>query len=116
MRCVLSVFSCFFFYSYSHPCDFHSFPTRRSSDLLLQSLHDLRRGDLFIEKRRVRFVTSVFQFFDRDEMEGGRVNDRSEEHTSELQSHHDLVCRLLLEKKKKIIQTILLSKYLMTSQ
>src|SRR5437667_1501419 len=28
---------------------------------------------------------------------------RSEEHTSELQSHHDLVCRLLLEKKKKII-------------
>src|SRR5260221_1453706 len=32
---------------------------------------------------------------------------RSEEHTSELQSHSDLVCRLLLEKKKKIsdIQT-----------
>src|SRR5438132_5184428 len=28
---------------------------------------------------------------------------RSEEHTSELQSHSDLVCRLLLEKKKKII-------------
>src|SRR5438132_9070569 len=27
-------------------------------------------------------------------------NDRSEEHTSELQSHSDLVCRLLLEKKK----------------
>src|SRR5438132_7901602 len=29
------------------------------------------------------------------------LNDRSEEHTSELQSHSDLVCRLLLEKKKK---------------
>src|SRR5437773_6153963 len=28
---------------------------------------------------------------------------RSEEHTSELQSHHDLVCRLLLEKKKQLI-------------
>src|SRR5260221_12848211 len=27
---------------------------------------------------------------------------RSEEHTSELQSHSDLVCRLLLEKKKRI--------------
>src|SRR5437667_4481882 len=27
--------------------------------------------------------------------------ERSEEHTSELQSHHDLVCRLLLEKKKQ---------------
>src|SRR5436190_2899065 len=30
---------------------------------------------------------------------------RSEEHTSELQSHSDLVCRLLLEKKKKKIVT-----------
>src|SRR5574343_1969343 len=34
-----------------------------------------------------------------------RVNKRefrSEEHTSELQSHHDIVCRLLLEKKKQV--------------
>src|SRR5438034_971108 len=31
---------------------------------------------------------------------GARVSFRSEEHTSELQSHSDLVCRLLLEKKK----------------
>src|SRR5277367_7165605 len=31
----------------------------------------------------------------------GAGSDRSEEHTSELQSHHDLVCRLLLQKKKK---------------
>src|SRR5437773_8892754 len=30
-----------------------------------------------------------------------RPGSRSEEHTSELQSHHDLVCRLLLEKKNK---------------
>src|SRR5438034_3538405 len=30
----------------------------------------------------------------------GRPTRRSEEHTSELQSHSDLVCRLLLEKKK----------------
>src|SRR5438132_9987548 len=30
-----------------------------------------------------------------------RITMRSEEHTSELQSHSDLVCRLLLEKKKK---------------
>src|SRR5699024_12044847 len=29
------------------------------------------------------------------------LDDRSEEHTSELQSRFDLVCRLLLEKKKK---------------
>src|SRR5438034_4423389 len=33
-------------------------------------------------------------------------DERSEEHTSELQSHSDLVCRLLLEKKKKIIKRI----------
>src|SRR5437588_5508015 len=38
--------------------------------------------------RRGKGVTTVFDV-------------RSEEHTSELQSHSDLVCRLLLEKKKK---------------
>src|SRR5437588_4501605 len=31
----------------------------------------------------------------------GTGGSRSEEHTSELQSHSDLVCRLLLEKKKR---------------
>src|SRR5437667_4755356 len=35
------------------------------------------------------------------EVAAGIAKARSEEHTSELQSHHDLVCRLLLEKKKK---------------
>src|SRR5260221_1804835 len=38
---------------------------------------------------------------------------RSEEHTSELQSHSDLVCRLLLEKKKK---KVIRSKQLSTPQ
>src|SRR5438132_6904552 len=40
----------------------------------------------------------------REFMDGSGSNERSvtrsEEHTSELQSHSDLVCRLLLEKKK----------------
>src|SRR5260221_8481645 len=35
---------------------------------------------------------------------------RSEEHTSELQSHSDLVCRLLLEKKKKFVNQQVLCK------
>src|SRR3712207_7327928 len=40
-------------------------------------------------------------------MKGVRVSElRSEEHTSELQSRQYLVCRLLLEKKKKKIQII----------
>src|SRR2546430_10535980 len=33
--------------------------------------------------------------------------ERSEEHTSELQSQSNLVCRLLLEKKKKMMKTVL---------
>src|SRR5437667_8227491 len=37
-----------------------------------------------------------------------RSGTRSEEHTSELQSHHDLVCRLLLEKKKKKNKSIII--------
>src|SRR5437773_8914536 len=36
---------------------------------------------------------------------------RSEEHTSELQSHHDLVCRLLLENKKQSLYSIILTVF-----
>src|SRR5260221_4197878 len=43
------------------------------------------------------FTEAEFQDADQDEQ---KVYRRSEEHTSELQSHSDLVCRLLLEKKK----------------
>src|SRR5947209_14115467 len=59
-----------------------------------------------------RFENDLFGFLDR--IESGRLAgceahaagqssgfDRSEEHTSELQSRQYLVCRLLLEKKKK---------------
>src|SRR3712207_6861462 len=48
---------------------------------------------------------------------GDKAGDRSEEHTSELQSRQYLVCRLLLEKKKKLhinysrINTIDLTSY-----
>src|SRR5438477_1601700 len=38
---------------------------------------------------------------DRHPARFARLGDRSEEHTSELQSHVNLVCRLLLEKKKR---------------
>src|SRR5438874_8006684 len=41
----------------------------------------------------------------REELLAGETGSlRSEEHTSELQSRRDLVCRLLLEKKKKSVQ------------
>src|SRR3712207_8525156 len=41
-----------------------------------------------------------------------RLTSRSEEHTSELQSRQYLVCRLLLEKKKKKIRNISLHPYI----
>src|SRR5712664_4842858 len=52
---------------------------------------ELRRGDvqLSFEQGKLAFL----QLFE------GRATGRSEEHTSELQSRSDLVCRLLLEKK-----------------
>src|SRR2546430_10123078 len=39
---------------------------------------------------------------DRDDKVRNRLDQRSEEHTSELQSQSNLVCRLLLEKKKLV--------------
>src|SRR5437667_7151858 len=47
--------------------------------------------------------TTASRYLGRIDSSDSRVPPgRSEEHTSELQSHHDLVCRLLLEKKKQI--------------
>src|SRR2546430_9400714 len=48
----------------------------------------------------------------RREIVEGRIRERSEEHTSELQSQSNLVCRLLLEKKKK--NTLLVPPYCST--
>src|SRR5438094_8973331 len=81
----------FFFYcSGDHP-DLHSFPTRRSSDLVLWAE---AKGKSRKEKRRFgTFTHDLLQLADW-------LGERSEEHTSELQSPYDLVCRLLLEKKK----------------
>src|SRR3989475_239896 len=83
---------------------------------------DVRAGDRFIvlldrlespegERRFGRILaarvdvarTPSYAFYFEDGATGGAgfYDDRSEEHTSELQSQSNLVCRLLLEKKKK---------------
>src|SRR5438034_7332365 len=58
-----------------------------------------RAGDVHTNVPFLRHGTNLPANFQdvRMNLERGR----SEEHTSELQSHSDLVCRLLLEKKKK---------------
>src|SRR3712207_8169004 len=61
---------------------------------------ELRR--LCRQRRHFR-LGRLRQLADRAVHEGGAVRaDRSEEHTSELQSRQYLVCRLLLEKKKHL--------------
>src|SRR5690349_22469786 len=55
-----------------------------------------RRDDIFVSEKRI-------DVFSSDQPAGlmtRLMGHRSEEHTSELQSRRDLVCRLLLEKKK----------------
>src|SRR5260370_30624738 len=47
---------------------------------------------------------------------GMRICVRSEEHTSELQSHLNLVCRLLLEKKKKKVKNKVADEHRMDSK
>src|SRR5947207_5047394 len=84
--------------------DLHSFPTRRSSDLGTAVAGRPRSAARPPRSRRSREAprpaarprTSPCTRSCRC-----GPSPRSEEHTSELQSHSDLVCRLLLEKKKK---------------
>src|SRR5690606_39627440 len=95
----------------SPPRHVHSFPTRRSSDL--QPRGQLRCGGAHqfgkpgCARRGIGVVHAPGGAEEGTEREvGGRrlvepaLGPRSEEHTSELQSRENLVCRLLLEKKK----------------
>src|SRR5207248_8972786 len=96
--------------------DLHSFPTRRSSDLgraafldLLDLIAaqpaDIAVGHQLVEQRRVetRRGRRGHQPNSRTRSDSTPSSSpseklhRSEEHTSELQSPYDLVCRLLLE-------------------
>src|SRR3712207_7178499 len=51
--------------------------------------------------------TSSFSGVSTTKTASRRAGSRSEEHTSELQSRQYLVCRLLLEKKKKLLNSLL---------
>src|SRR2546430_5329961 len=51
-------------------------------------------------RSNLAFLVSKGPGFHHGSFEVGNVDERSEEHTSELQSQSNLVCRLLLEKKK----------------
>src|SRR5204862_6909676 len=101
--------SLFFLLRYSQHRDLHSFPTRRSSDLLrphakTHKCVELGRLQLARGARGLTVSTLVeAEVFARAWFEDltWAFPIRSEEHTSELQSRRDLVCRLLLEKKKE---------------
>src|SRR5438552_11256454 len=84
----------------------HSFPTRRSSDL--RSRRSTTQGRESREEREEREEVNVWFAAGRprgrpaaNQTFTSSLSSRSEEHTSELQSPDHLVCRLLLEKKKK---------------
>src|SRR5947209_20490177 len=69
-----------------------------TTEIYTLSLHDAL--PIFPRNTNMRVVDSALVLTDRP----GTRAERSEEHTSELQSRQYLVCRLLLEKKKKIQQ------------
>src|SRR5206468_12845322 len=98
-------------YAYAHNRDLHSFPTRRSSDLIVlqqapQSFSTPHCSQVpsCLQPRRkqgpIVFALMVALLVVRVAQPSRQRQSRSEEHTSELQSRSDLVCRLLLEKKK----------------
>src|SRR5207244_11014266 len=91
------------------PLHLHSFPTRRSSDLDdAQSIYSFRAATVrnILEfpnqfKPPAHIVTLEENYRSTQPILDACNKVRSEEHTSELQSPDHLVCRLLLEKKKK---------------
>src|SRR5206468_12511102 len=94
----LSSLSYFFFSCCGHHLYLHSFPTRRSSDLL--STVRWRPPSRCLWRASRRSSSSGWEERTPSKLIALMGQLRSEEHTSELQSRSDLVCRLLLEKKK----------------
>src|SRR5690606_40076176 len=97
-------FSCTLLYAYLDLLDLHSFPTRRSSDLRIDWC--FRTDSCGVPRRRRTRSKALPPRVAGSRRSGTRsvtprARRRSEEHTSELQSRENLVCRLLLEKKKK---------------
>src|SRR5438094_6139229 len=92
-----------FFSQLRRPSRSTLFPTRRSSDLRSRSMAKrvvLATRDLVFRSKLAAVVTAGGGRLTQDAKDCD-LDDRSEEHTSELQSPYDLVCRLLLEKKKE---------------
>src|SRR5207249_11026257 len=100
---LVTLFSFFLHFSLSN-LDLHSFPTRRSSDLRWPSYEPCCAGRLHSTGSADSWGVPGLPSHQGD-TNSRRIRRshgrRSEEHTSELQSRFDLVCRLLLEKKKK---------------
>src|SRR5205085_7440154 len=105
-----------FFYCYGPHRHLHSFPTRRSSDLavITYALRHPEEIDAYMRKKdedaaEIRALIEARQGpnpelrarIEKCRAERAKKNaatsERSEEHTSELQSQSNLVCRLLLE-------------------
>src|SRR5437868_8603753 len=76
----------------------HSFPTRRSSDLAVFDVDGRSSRGAGHDFDEIIAGANLWNVWNSKELQLFRI-PRSEEHTSELQSRFDLVCRLLLEKK-----------------
>src|SRR5690606_41880697 len=92
----------------------HSFPTRRSSDLVLraaQSTTSFLTGTIWSTGRTgaQRWTCCIPRTTSRNSQAESAQLPRSEEHTSELQSRENLVCRLLLEKNNIVRQKVKVS-------
>src|SRR5206468_10966212 len=90
-----------FFFHYTSTSDIYTLSLHDALPIfLLRDLARARLGDLGVLERQDLVEHLEQQHLGPKAPEGGG-HLRSEEHTSELQSRSDLVCRLLLEKKKK---------------
>src|SRR5690606_41942814 len=77
-------------------------PTRRSSDLYCAPADNRGRATVQVTTDDIHMLNGIRVIQQRIGKCRVEVKRRSEEHTSELQSRENLVCRLLLEKKNKI--------------
>src|SRR5438132_10188697 len=87
---IILMICAFFFFNPTAPSDIYTLSLHDALPIYFQLVDDFQHC---LACLAFRFCASAYHF--------SGAENRSEEHTSELQSHSDLVCRLLLDRNKR---------------
>src|SRR5256885_11600968 len=98
----------FFFFNDTATTEIYTLSLHDALPISLEELGYVTRSarDFLLRPKVLELGAAYLESMNIEQITKNHLDIRSEEHTSELQSPCNLVCRLLLEKKKKITESV----------